>query len=146
MKKTKQILKKNSPDKNTLLKSDGNFKNNNYLFRDIYHIRHINNDIGITPEADTFIPLSNRKQEIRLNQIHKRLLNDYRFTNNNSDNYLKKFLDYSKHNRRKILLFLININEKNSRSVSLNNRAINNSSLHKAKSNNNNEKNLKKKK
>jgi len=146
VKKSQKNSKKNSPDKNALLKSDGNFKNNNYLFRDIYHIRHISNEIGIAPEVNTFIPLSNRKQEIRLNRIHKRLLNDYRLTNNNSDNYLKKYLDFSKHKRKKNLLFLTNINEMNSRSVSSNNRTINNRSLDKAKSNNNNEKKIKKEK
>ena len=146
VKKSRKNSKKNSPDKNALLKSDGNFKNNNFLFRDIYHIRHISNELGVTPEANTFIPLSNRKQEIRLNRIHKRLLNDYRLTNNNSDNYLKKYLDFSKHKRKKNLLFLTNINEKNSRSVSSNNLTINNRSLDKAKSNNNNEKKIKKEK
>ena len=146
IKKTKKNSKKNSPDKNILIKSGDNFKTNNKILGNIYHIRHISNDIGIRPETNTFIPLSNRKQEIRLNRIHKKLMIDFRLTNNNSDNYLKQYLNFSKHRRKKNLLFLTNINEKNSRSASLNDHTLNNRSLDKAKSSNNKEKKLRKEK
>ena len=147
--KTDNNSEKNSPNKNTLLKADGNFKNNNFLFSNIYHIRHISNDIGINPEANIFIPLSNRKQEIRLNKISKGLINDFRLINNSSYNYFKKYLDFSKNKRKKNQLFLTNIKEKNSHTLTSNNHTINyNRTLDKEKSSNNNniEKKLRKEK
>ena len=50
---------------------------------------------------NNFIPLSNRKDEIKFNRIHKKFLKNSRLTNNNSDNYLKQYLDYSKSKKKK---------------------------------------------
>ena len=125
---------KTSPDKNLLLKTNLN-KNNKYVLKGIFHIRHISNEIGICPNTNSFIPLSNRKQEIRLNRIHKNLIHDFKLTNNDSDNYLKHYLNFSKSKRKKKFLHLTHTNEKNSRSVSFNNQTIN---LDKSKRNNNN--------
>ena len=138
--------KKNSPDKNTILKSNANYNNYKCLFREVFHLRHFSNEMGISSSSNVFIPLSNRKQEIRLNKIHKNFINDYRLTNNNSDNFLKKCLGFSKSKRKKHHFHLTNIDEKNSRSVSLNNKTINNKSFEKSKINLNNEKKLRKEK
>ena len=127
--------KKTSPDRN--IKSNL-IKNNKYLLKEIFHIRHFSNDIGITSDINSFIPLSNRKQEIKFNRINKKYLQNFRLTNNNSDYYLKQYLNYSKTKRKKKFLHLTNINEKNSRSVSFNNKTIDNKSLEKSKRNNNN--------
>ena len=129
--------KKVSPEKNSLLKSNG-IKNNKYLFREIFHARHISNDMGINSELNGFIPLSNRKQEIRLNKINKNFIGDFRLTNNVSENYLKHYLFFLKSKRKKNLTFINNINEKNSRSVSFKNKTIINGSIEKSKRNNNN--------
>ena len=138
--------KKTSPDRNHLLKTLGH-KNNIYLFREIFHIRHISNEIGINSDINNFIPLSNRKQEIRLSRTNKNFNGDFRLTNNNSENYLKNYLLFSKSKRKKNLTFINNNIEKNSRSVSFKNKTINNKSLDKSKRNNNkNEKILKKEK
>ena len=126
--------KKSSQDKNILFKSKIT-KNNKYLFKEIFHARHISNDIEIVSEPNSFIPLSNRKKEIRLNRIHKNFNYDFRMTNKDSDNYLKHYLNFSKSKRKKNknFLHLTNIKEKKSRSISLNNKTINNRSLDKAK-------------
>ena len=138
--------KKASPDRN--IKSNL-IKNNKYLLKEIFHTRHFSNDIGITSDINSFIPLSNRKQEIKFNRINKKFLQNFRLTNNNSDYYLKQYLNYSKTKRKKKFLHLTNINEKNSRSVSFNNKTIDNKSLEKSKRNNinnNNEKKIRKEK
>ena len=98
--------KKSSPDKNILFKSKI-AKNNKYLFKEIFHARHISNDIGIVSEPNSFIPLSNRKKEIRLNRIHKNFNYDFRMTNKDSDNYLKHYLNFSKSKRKKIKISCI---------------------------------------
>ena len=54
--------KKNSPDKNTILKSNANYNNYKCLFREVFHLRHFSNEIGISSSSNVFIPLSNRKQ------------------------------------------------------------------------------------
>ena len=138
--------KKASPDRN--IKSNL-IKNNKYLLKEIFHTRHFSNDMGITSDINSFIPLSNRKQEIKFNRINKKFLQNFRLTNNNSDYYLKQYLNYSKTKRKKKFLHLTNINEKNSRSVSFNNKTIDNKSLEKSKRNNinnNNEKKIRKEK
>ena len=138
--------KKTSPDRNHLLKTLGH-KNNIYLFREIFHVRHISNEIGIKSDINNFIPLSNRKQEIRLSRTNKNFNGDFRLTNNNSENYLKNYLLFSKSKRKKNLTYINNNIEKNSRSVSFKNKTINNRSLDKSKrNNNNNEKILRKEK
>ena len=130
--------KKTSSDKKITFKVNIT-KNNKYLFREIFHARHISNDIGISSYPNSFIPLSNRRQEIRLNRIHKNFIHDFRLTNNDSDNYLKHYLNFSKSKKKKNKNFFhtTNINEKNSRSITLNNKTINNRSLDKTKRNNN---------
>ena len=126
--------KKSSPNKNVLFKNKIT-KNNKYLFKEIFHARHISNDIEIVSDPNSFIPLSNRKKEIRLNRIHKNFIHDFRLTNKDSDNYLKHYLNFSKSKREKNknFLHLMNIREKKSRSISLNNKTINNRSLDKSK-------------
>ena len=144
IKDSAKCSKKTSPDKNLLLKNNIT-KNNKYLFKQIFHARHISNEIGTSSDINSFIPLSNRKQEIRLNRIHKNFIHDFRLTNNDSDNYLRHYLHFTKYKRKKNFLHITNINDKNSRSVSLNNKTINSKSLDKSKRNNN-EKILKKEK
>ena len=128
--------KKTSPDRNMVAKSNL-IKNNKYPFREIFHARHFSNDIGTNQNMNNFIPLSNRKDEIKFNRIHKKFLKNSRLTNNNSDNYLKQYLDYSKSKKKKKFLHLTNINEKTTnRSISFHNKTINNKSLEKSKRNN----------
>ena len=150
LKKLGKNSKKNSPDKNLLLKNHPNYCNYKYLFKEVFHLRHFSNEIGISSNPNLFIPLSNRKQEIRLNKIHKNFLNDFRLTNNNSDNFLKKCFGFSKSKKKKNKNHhhLTNIDEKNSRSMSFNNKTINNNrSLEKSKIYmNHNEKKLRKEK
>ena len=148
LKKMGKNSKKSSPDKNIVLKSNNpNLSNYKYLFKQVFHLRHFSNELGISSNSNIFIPLSNRKQEIRLNKIHKNFLNDFRLTNNNSDNFLKKCLGFSKSkkNKTKIHHHLTNIDEKYSRSMSFNNKTIN--TLEKSKIFfNHNEKKLRKEK
>ena len=143
IKNSRKCSKKTTPERKTLLKSN-NIQKNKYLFKEIFHVRHISNEIGITSDINGFIPFTNRKHEIILNRIHKNFFHDFRLTNNNSDNFLKNYLNFSKSKRKKNSLYTININEKNSRSLSLKNKTINNRSLDKSKRNN--EKILKKEK
>ena len=143
IKNSRKCSKKTTPERKTLLKSNI-IQKNKYLFKEIFHVRHISNEIGITSDINGFIPFTNRKHEIILNRIHKNFFHDFRLTNNNSDNFLKNYLNFSKSKRKKNSLYTININEKNSRSLSLKNKTINNRSLDKSKRNN--EKILKKEK
>ena len=135
IKNSRKCSKKTTPERKTLLKSN-NIQKNKYLFKEIFHVRHISNEIGITSDINGFIPFTNRKHEIILNRIHKNFFHDFRLTNNNSDNFLKNYLNFSKSKRKKNSLYTININEKNSRSLSLKNKTINNRSLDKSKRNN----------
>ena len=136
IKNSKKNSKKTSPERNIILKNNNINKKNKYLLKEIFHVRHISNEIGINSDINSFIPFTNRKQEIRLSRIHKNFFHDFRLTNNNSDNFLKNYLNLSKSKKKKKFLYTKNINEKNSRSLSFKNKTINNRSLDKSKRNN----------
>ena len=100
IKNSRKCSKKTTPERKTLLKSN-NIQKNKYLFKEIFHVRHISNEIGITSDINGFIPFTNRKHEIILTRIHKNFFHDFRLTNNNSDNFLKNYLNFSKSKRKK---------------------------------------------
>jgi hypothetical protein len=57
-KKMGKNSKKSSPDKNIVLKSNNpNLSNYKYLFKQVFHLRHFSNELGISSNSNIFIPL-----------------------------------------------------------------------------------------